>query len=366
MQPANPARIAYFRGLNALRLYAAVSVVVQHIAFSPSDWEGVPRLPDTLGRLFINGVDAVNLFLVLSGFLIMYLLLSERDFTGTVSVSKFYLRRILRIWPLYFFVLLLAGGVLPLVIPGFDSPLSSPTLTALLIFLLGNLAFALYFPFPPLEHLWSIAVEEQFYLVAPHLLRIRRPLHHLLLLFLFVYWLVWLAAQVFMPPLVALLELMRYDCIAVGGLFACAVFYRWPALRLIYHPAAGLAAVGAVAAAALFAQPPVPLGYTLVTAAAFGVLIVNVSTNARFFLKLEHPWLEHGGRLSYGIYMYHPLLLLAFYKLFYGKLDMTLYMILVYPVIIGLTLLVAHFSYYYFEQPILRLKDRFKVIPVQP
>ena len=365
LQSSRPVRMTYFRGLNALRLYAAISVVVQHIAFSPHDWEGVPRLPDTLGRLFINGVDAVNLFLVLSGFLIMYLLLSERDATGTVSVRKFYLRRILRIWPLYFLILLLAGSVLPLIIPGFSTPLSDPALTILLIFFMGNFAFAFYFPFPPLEHLWSIGVEEQFYLVAPHLLRLRKRLHHVLFLFLFTYWLIWLAAQVFMPPLVALLELMRYDCIAIGGLFACAVYYRWPVLRLIYHPAAGMSAVATVIFAALFMQPPVPLAYTLITAAAFGILIVNVSTNEHFFLRLNHPALEYGGRLSYGIYMYHPLLLLTFYRLFYGTLDMTLYMILVYPVIIGLTLLLAHISYYYFEQPILTIKDRFKVVPVQ-
>lgn len=59
-----------FPGLNALRFYAAISVLVQHVMVSPRDWFGVEPLPDTLGRLFINGTDAVHMFFVLSGFLI--------------------------------------------------------------------------------------------------------------------------------------------------------------------------------------------------------------------------------------------------------------------------------------------------------
>ncbi|MEP6985313.1 MAG: acyltransferase family protein, partial [Chloroflexota bacterium] len=92
----------HFKGLNALRFYAAVSVVVHHVMYNPNVWYGLPNLPDTVGRFFINGTDAVHLFYVLSGFLITYLMLVERERTGTVSVKKFYLRRVLRIWPLYF------------------------------------------------------------------------------------------------------------------------------------------------------------------------------------------------------------------------------------------------------------------------
>lgn len=359
------AKVSYFRGLNALRFYAAMSVVVQHISFSPADWDDTPRLPDTLGRLFLNGVDAVNLFFVLSGFLIMYLLLTERDHTGTVGVGKFYLRRILRVWPLYFLILALAAVGLPLIIADYTNPLANTGLAAMLMLLLGNIAFVIYFPFPPLEHLWSIGVEEQFYLVAPHLLRLKRPLHHILWLFLAVFWLIWFSAQVMFPPLLTFMEMMRYDCIAIGGLFACALYYRWPVLQVIYHQVTGWLALVVITGAALFVQPPVPLIYTLVTSVAFGVLVLNVSSNANFRLNLDHPWLEYGGRLSYGIYMYHPLLLLIVYRLLYGVIDMTIYMVIIYPIIIGPTLLIAHLSYRYFERPILRRKDSFKVVMIQ-
>jgi peptidoglycan/LPS O-acetylase OafA/YrhL len=75
-------RKKYFKGFNALRFYAALSVVVQHFSYSPHDWFGAALLPVTLEVLFLNGTDAVNLFFVLSGFLITYLLLLEQAQSG--------------------------------------------------------------------------------------------------------------------------------------------------------------------------------------------------------------------------------------------------------------------------------------------
>jgi len=337
--------------------------MIQHIMYSPHDWFDAPSLPDIIGRLFINGTEAVHLFFVLSGFLITYLMLVERERTGTVSVRKFYVRRVLRIWPLYFTIILIVGVLVPLIVPNFKNPLSNPTLAVLLVLFQGNIAFILFFPYPPLEHLWTIAIEEQFYLLIPHIGK-RAPSLTKMFISIIVFWWALMAITEWWRPdkfLTVLIHSLRYDTIAIGGLFACAYYYKHPILKWIYHPVVGAAAVGLVVFMAFFMEDKPELIYTSFTCVVFGVLLLNVSTNERFVLKLDHPWLETGGNLSYSVYLYHPILLLIWYSWFYTRLDYTVYQITVYPVIIISTFILSWLSYRYFETPFLRLKDRFKV-----
>jgi peptidoglycan/LPS O-acetylase OafA/YrhL len=353
----------HFKGLNALRFYAALSVLVQHIAHSPYDWFKVPVLPTTLERLFIHGTDGVRLFFVLSGFLITYLLLTERERSGTVAVGKFYLRRILRIWPLYFLILALVGFGMPLLLPEMANPIARPGLAGLMVFFLGNLAYVLYYPFPPLEHLWSIAVEEQFYLVAPHLTRLIRNPTRALVSFIVVWWIL-LALSPTLPGIVGdLLMTMRYDCIALGGLFACIYYYRLPVLKWLQHPLAGILTVISFVVMAVFVAPTDELLYTILGSIVFGMLILNVGTTERFLPMLNHPTLEALGNLSYGMYMYHPLILLLGFHLLYSRLDTATYQLVIYPAIIGATVFVSWVSYRYIESPFLRLRDKYKAQP---
>ncbi len=353
----------HFKGLNALRFYAAVSVVVHHIMYNPNVWYGLPNLPDTVGRFFINGTDAVHLFFVLSGFLITYLMLVERERSGTVSVKKFYVRRVLRIWPLYFALILITAFVLPLIISGFKNPLANPVLAVLLVLFQGNIAFILYYPFPPLEHLWSIAIEEQFYLVIPHIGKAGANLVKVFITIIVFWWSLmaitgWLMPDNFFTILIAY---MRYDCIAIGGLFACAYYYKYSLLKWIYHPLVSGLSFVVLAVIAIFIPETLGIPYTVFTSVSFGVLILNVSTNEKFFLKLGHPWLESAGNWSYGIYMVHPFLLLVFLSAVNTHMNEPIYQFAIYPIIITATIVLSWLSYRYFETPFLRLKDTFKV-----
>src|SRR5262249_31635128 len=94
----------YFPGLNTLRFLAAFSVLIQHTESCPELFGLGNKV--ILGHLCLTGHDSVGLFFVLSGFLITYLLLTEQGHTGRVRVGKFYLRRALRIWPLYYLTVL--------------------------------------------------------------------------------------------------------------------------------------------------------------------------------------------------------------------------------------------------------------------
>ena len=343
----------YFRGFNALRFYAALSVVVQHVSYSPHDWFGVALLPVTLERLFLTGQDAVNLFFILSGFLITYLLLNEREKTGTVSIRNFYIRRAFRIYPVYFLYLF---GVFLLLRPQYP-----PELVLLLTFFMGNAAFVLFFPFPPFEHLWSIGVEEQYYLLAPILVRVRAHAAKIAVGIIVVWW-VLLILTMLIPPstLTAFIQMSRYDLIALGALTAYASYHQWSILRLVERHEVLVTALVVIAYAIVFGMPTTAVLYSTIVSIAFTVLIYHVTAGHGIARLLDKRLPEYLGRLSYSMYVYHPLFVLLFYTLFYQRLDLTTYQVIAYPTIIGVTLLASWLSYEKFERLFLNLKDRFR------
>ena len=118
-------QIIYFPGLNGLRFLSALAVIITHVELM-QDKLGLENLWNDL--LVHNlGVIGVSFFFVLSGFLITYLMIEERDSFKSFSVKSFYLRRIFRIWPLYFLILILGFFILPKVtyVPFFSENLES-------------------------------------------------------------------------------------------------------------------------------------------------------------------------------------------------------------------------------------------------
>ncbi|MBP8115058.1 MAG: acyltransferase, partial [Chitinophagaceae bacterium] len=97
----------FFPNLDGLRFFSFIIVFFSHIFATQYDYikeEGWYQL--FKGRLFGDGDMGVSFFFVLSGFLITYLLIKEKQLTGKVHISSFYIRRTLRIWPLYYFCVL--------------------------------------------------------------------------------------------------------------------------------------------------------------------------------------------------------------------------------------------------------------------
>ena len=94
-------KVRYLEGLNALRFFAAFFVIISHANISIYKLE----LAKNSELAVLNrGADAVDFFFTLSGFLISYLLITELNVTKNISIKNFYLRRVYRIWPLYFLI----------------------------------------------------------------------------------------------------------------------------------------------------------------------------------------------------------------------------------------------------------------------
>lgn len=299
---------AYFPGLNGIRALAASLVILWHT----DEFAYLFGLPSYgYGETGMAGC-AVTLFFVLSGFLITYLLLKEKDKYGTVAVGKFYGRRILRIWPVYYLAVL--GGCLffhQLATEKGPPAGQSWLAYSLYIFLMPNVAYAFGLGVRSIKPLWSVGVEEQFYLVWPWL--VKKSRHLLGTLFFILFAVVGLKIVLRFAengPFYQLIRLTAIDSMAIGGIGGWMVHRKHPWLAYVYSRAAQVFGWCFLGACILYR----PLQITSLLdselhALVFVVLILNVSTNPATLVRLENPLANFLGRISYGLYVYHmPLL----------------------------------------------------------
>lgn len=372
----------YLPGLNGLRFFAAILVLLSHVELL-KEYHGYGNIyshpaVNELGRM------GVTFFFVLSGFLITYLLLTEKKVAGSISIRKFYIRRILRIWPLYFLLVLLSFFVLPRIeffdIPGLSSelPVYFKYTLPLFLFFLPQLALSIFPPVPYAEPLWSIGVEEQFYLVWPLLLKHFRRFLALAIGIVVAGYLIkqlgfMMASQStdataikYWNYFISFFYFTRIECMAIGAIGAWYVFKRKGAiLNLIYHPATQLIVYAMVAYSLITAANKPVYNYSLYSI-LFCLVILNVATNPRSLLKLESRLFIFLGNISYSIYMFHEIAikivmntLVKFYNITFNDAASNMGL---YAFSILLTLIISTLSYLLFELRFLRLKYKFSII----
>jgi peptidoglycan/LPS O-acetylase OafA/YrhL len=373
----------YFPGLNGIRFLAALSVLFIHVE-QFKDWFGIrPRAsPFILSQIVLNGFDSVTLFFVLSGFLITYLLLAEHDQFGTINVRAFYIRRALRIWPLYYLLVFMGFIAVPLLVrlTGFTgyAPISDlPGKFTAFMLMTPHLILFTDNGVPPISHLWTIGVEEHFYLLWPLIVRRwvhRLPLALLILVagkvgnsLLYFALLPNPAVPVWLKETSRFIMFFRVENMAIGGLGAYVLFTqqeRW--LRLLFHPITEKLALLLMLGNIFVFRSDNDYLSTVALCGLYTVFILNVAANPRATLKLEHRLLDALGRCAYGIYMYHPvvmyLVLMTAHLLRRRQDNGDLYNWLLYGICTSLTLLIAYVSYQRFELPFLRLKERFSTV----
>lgn len=396
----------YFPGLNGLRFWAAFAVIITHIELMKK-YFGLGHLWEDSGQKITTfpmdhilqhdlnvfqplvsdaGPLGVTFFFVLSGFLITYLLLMERRKTDTIALGKFYLRRILRIWPLYFVVLILGFFVLPHVGDWFYVREQSEALgqfywlnLLLYIFILPNLAYAVTgAAVPCIGQSWSIGVEEQFYLFWPLLLKFaRKPVNVVIgatLGFVAVKAIVlmlWVGMDVrpeWLRITKEFLAMSKLECMMIGAAGAWFLFYRKQLLfRILGHKVMRWGPYAGVLLLLYFTPAAVQDGIHLAYGVLFLAIILNVSCQPGHWLKMENATWNFLGRISYGLYMYHLIIIVAALQ-FFSKVqgaegDLSLGQnLLLYGGVIGLTIVVSSLSYRYLERPFIRSKSRHQTV----
>jgi len=372
----------YFPNLNGLRFIAALTVIIHHIEQQKADYS----LPNHFGNSTIQlfGELGVVLFFVLSGFLITYLLLEEERTTNTIHIRNFYVRRILRIWPLYFLIVILGLLILPHIhlfdVPNYDLAKvyrNLPEKILFYIFFLPNLVSPLLGIVPYAAHTWSIGTEEQFYLTWPVILKSVKK-YRLLLMFIIVGGYLFFARALyssrtdFLPfkdAIRAFWPTFNIDCMAIGGFFAIMLHTKSPLLKFFQNKYLFYFALG-FTITLLYKGIYFPILtvdhvkfqylYKEFYSLWFGIIILNFASNPEIGINLESKALKYLGKISYGLYMYQPIgIALAFQvALFFPQA----FNLIFYSLSMTFTVVISAASYKYFEAYFLKFKGNFSTL----
>lgn len=369
----------YFPGLNGLRFIAASAVIITHIELIKASM-GFKHCWDE--PLFFNlGGLGVYFFFVLSGFLITYLLLKEKEAAGKIDIKKFYIRRILRIWPLYYFIMILGFLILPNIEGMHFSFLQEQfnvnyNLNLLFyIVILPNLAFSLFAAVPHIGQAWSIGVEEQFYLFWPWLISRTKNIKRMLYVFI-ASILAFKVLILFIPmfvepnnwyePLKRFVAMSKFESMAIGGWGAYLLYQKNPQfLNAIFNKYIVWCSVILIPLLVYYTPAFVQDGIHLVYSLLFLVIIINVSSNKNVCIKLENKIMSHLGNVSYGIYMYHLIfiaIVLKVYRYFGFEFNGFVENSLIYIAVFVLTISVSLISYNFFEKRFINLKSKYTIV----
>jgi peptidoglycan/LPS O-acetylase OafA/YrhL len=407
-----PRGLTYIKSLDGLRAMAALMVVFFH---SP-------------GRLFSFqfGWAGVNLFFILSGFLITRILLNSKALSFSRYSLYFYSRRSLRIFPLYFFYILLAVALLfwlnrTMIVPGpeiaqgiHDFRSNYPylvTYTYNFQQVINFLHHRDYSSSLAFGHLWSLSVEEQFYLVFPFIVYfvpvkwLKKILAVIVILvpflrLLFVIWMKQKTSDLFwIGDVLYILTPFQLDALSLGACIALfdfgAIVKRW---KVWLWVVAGLLVITGIVHllvlptynvrienSSLGFDNPVyhlvnPIEnfilnnrylYTIPLLNLFFGLLVLAAVNGKLWAGFfENRILVQIGKISYGIYIYHLFFSYLFREMafrIFGDLNSGNIFIQGLMMITYLALLfgIASISFYYFERKFLRLKKKFSASPIQ-
>lgn len=353
----------YIAELDGIRALAILAVMACHSA---------PMLAqlgvDKIARFGWIGVDV---FFVLSGFLITRILLEAKGSTN--YFKDFYLKRALRIWPVYFVLLLVTFIGLPLIIdkvPGLlkiHHPDVLPPRIAYIFFVqnfFGEAAFKSIF----LGVTWSLAVEEQFYLLWPFIVSAfgTRSLRNILLgLLVLSPGFRWLGAEMgFSNYSLYVFPLFRFDGLALGSFIAVAYREKW--FDRVKATKAGLAllAVGSVGSAIfipaeVFDNPAPILAYSFLALFSAGLLTLALYLPATNWMQvaLRSSGFRYIGRISYCLYLVHyPIFVFLYSKAFRNRVHVPDVAMVV--IAFAAAIITATASWYFLESPILRFKSR--------
>lgn len=372
----------FFEDLEGLRTIAALMVFLQHAKGGLFKYLNIINIP-IIGRLLetiSNGKAGVSIFFVLSGFLITYLILQEIDSTGALHLKKFYFRRILRIWPLYY-TLVIALFIFHLALEG---PLGYDALSCVrwpyIFTFFSN--FELLRIFAECDNwslalgvTWSIAVEEQFYLVWP-LLFIFIPKENYRLAFFLLISASLLFRILHNNDPDETLYFHTFSCmldLAIGALAAhyvqsdVSLKAKWRYLSTVKVFLMYLLTLLLL----MYAHRIFDFEYgvtcaRLITSGLFALIILHQCFGKDSFMKLHrYKILTAMGKYTYGIYLLHPVGLLigaAFMKWQNWELN-SIYFQFIYVVLALInTLILSYLSYTYLESRFIKLKKMYEPV----
>lgn len=363
----------YFSNLDATRFLSCLTVFLHHTIIS----SGAANSP-TLYRFYdanlsVSFVIGLDYYVVLSGFLISWVILEEYKFTSRFNMLHYYLRRILRTWPLYFLLIALGYAIIWYARNFMGlSVHDMPPLKWILSFLLNffivkhGMAFLFFVAF-----LWSICVEEQFYALWGILLKWGKKFFPISCIVLIIASLVFRAMNVHEQANLFFNSLNWIGNFAMGGLMAYFCINGGPLFeKLKKTPKSVIAAVyllfilNAVFYNYIYASDFMTIIERMCITLFFCFIIFEQSFCETHLFELgKYNFLSYLGKIAYGLFIFHGPVTLVFEKLtghiHWPNTDLMVFFI--NPVLIfAVTLAIAAISYRYFEKPIMSLRYKLK------
>jgi len=368
----------YYPELDAIRLFLFIGVWSYHALPREDGYYIARHVPLAVASLITGvirgGMCSLDVFFILSAFLITELLLREKDVRGQADLKMFYIRRLLRIWPLYFFVIGLAA-----ILSIFDrsQPLSLLYAIAFTLFFGNWIVFLRGYPAASMiGPLWSVSFEEQFYLLWPLVLcKARKAIIYAIVGVMFAG-----ATLVRLNLLLRHVQFgslwyntfVRLDSIACGILLAL-LLHGQPLRSIGRHRRVALLFfalfIWFIVGRYCGLHDPAPpltgglIGFPLMSLSGVVIFISVLGSGSDGLSLLAHPALVYLGKISYGLYAFHILALRCAYYLFKGYRG-PFHMTLSSVTALALTLGMAASSFRWLESPFLRLKQqKFTYIP---
>lgn len=354
----------YFTRLDSLRFLAFFLVFWQHsFAHSFYNLTGIEWLNDIIKELNVSGGKGVHIFFVISGFLITFLLIKEEQAKGKINIGAFYVRRVLRIWPLYYLVLISGMFILPRLFNTFRFEGSIP----MNLLFMNN--FDMHDDFANVGVAWSVAIEEQFYLFWPlifHFVPGKKNLFALCFsIFLFSTFFILFNPHTSYFHTFGNLNYLMMGCMG-------AIYFSQNEFKVSRHLTANprLVIALAVLAVALVISKvftlqhpwlsPVPVFVLPALYLYFVIYAVSAKDNAK------PSRISALGKYTYGMYLYHPTILI-FVRMVFDRMQLsylesfwTNMLLSVLSLIV--TILFSQLSYELFEKKILKFKSRFSFV----
>lgn len=367
----------HYPNLDALRFFAFFAVFMSHINLTNFEGAYIPPVVKWFREVFQNGVLGVNFFFVLSAFLITSLLLHEKKTFGKINWRNYFIRRSLRIWPLYFLLLLIFFAVVPPLLHLYGKTYSESAHSLYYIFFAGNFhQIYLGDPYSPvLAVLWSLGIEEQFYIGWIFLFSFLRNKIWTGFLLVVISSIIFRAYLFNTNPddlgkQLYLNTLSVFSDFGIGALLAYAVQQNFSFIQKLKSiPKSLIAFVYVIFILLMIFYIPLfssTIVYTLervILGLFFCFIIFEQSFCINSLFKVGNSKiLSSLGKISYGLYVFHPLMIILAKDLL-QQWNMLLqplgYFVLLPLISLPLTILISYLSYEFFEKRFLKLKKKF-------